>query len=88
LGNLAYGGGEKETITIDLVNFNQVCVDKTNWQATIGAGLQVGEISKQLLHNGNRAVAHGTCPSVGIGGHATIGGLGPASVRIHDLSVV
>ncbi|RYF03867.1 MAG: FAD-binding protein, partial [Oxalobacteraceae bacterium] len=27
----------------------------------------------------NRAMAHGTCPQVGIGGHATIGGLGPTS---------
>jgi len=28
---------------------------------------------------GGRAIAHGTCPQVGIGGHATIGGLGPIS---------
>jgi FAD/FMN-containing dehydrogenase len=28
---------------------------------------------------GHRAMPHGTCPQVGLGGHATIGGLGPSS---------
>ena len=39
----------------------------------------LGALTQKLHDHGNRAVAHGTCPQVGIGGHATIGGLGPAS---------
>lgn len=39
----------------------------------------LGDVTKRLHENGNRAMAHGTCPQVGIGGHATIGGLGPTS---------
>jgi len=36
-------------------------------------------VTKRLHDAGGRAIAHGTCPQVGIGGHATIGGLGPLS---------
>lgn len=54
-------------------------MDKNTWQATIGVGTLLGDVTKQLHENGKRAMAHGTCPQVGIGGHATIGGLGPSS---------
>jgi hypothetical protein len=54
-------------------------VDHSTWIATIGGGTKLDEVTKQLYANGKRAMAHGTCPSVGIGGHATIGGLGPTS---------
>lgn len=54
-------------------------MDKSTWQATVGGGTLLGDLTKQLHDNGNRAMAHGTCPQVGIGGHATIGGLGPSS---------
>jgi FAD/FMN-containing dehydrogenase len=53
-------------------------MDTTTWRATIGAGTLLGELDKRL-HSHNRAMAHGTCPKVGIGGYATIGGLGPTS---------
>jgi len=54
-------------------------MDTTSWIATIGAGMKLGDVTNKLLSAGNRAIAHGTCPDVGIGGHATMGGLGPAS---------
>jgi FAD/FMN-containing dehydrogenase len=54
-------------------------MDKSTWQATIGGGTLLGDVTKRLHENGNRAMAHGTCPQVGIGGHAAIGGLGPSS---------
>lgn len=57
-------------------NFKQFSMDKQNWIATLGAGHVLGDVTKMLLENGQRAMAHGTCPQVGIGGHATIGGLG------------
>lgn len=38
-----------------------------------------GEVDQHLHHAGGRAMAHGTSPQIGIGGHATIGGLGPTA---------
>lgn len=67
------------TIVVDLKHFQQFSVDENSWIATIGAGQLLGDVTKNLLANGQRAMAHGTCPQVGIGAHATIGGLGPMS---------
>lgn len=64
---------------VDLKHFQQFSIDDSTWQATIGGGSLLGDVTKRLHENGNRAMAHGTCPQVGIGGHATIGGLGPSS---------
>jgi len=54
-------------------------MDRSTWRASIGGGTLLGDVTKRLHENGGRAMAHGTCPQVGIGGHATIGGLGPSS---------
>lgn len=47
--------------------------------ATVGAGTLLGDLTTRLHNAGARAMAHGTCPQVGVGGHFTIGGLGPGS---------
>jgi len=47
-------------------------MDTTTWQATIGPGHQLSDLDKKLHDNGKRAISHGTCPGVGLGGHATI----------------
>ncbi|KAH8836403.1 hypothetical protein MCOR07_001409 [Pyricularia oryzae] len=79
-GNYGLGGpNSTDVITIDLVNFQQFRMDNETWKATMGAGHQLGDVSKKLHDNGGRAMAHGVCPGVGIGGHATIGGLGAMS---------
>ncbi|KAI0147186.1 hypothetical protein GGR57DRAFT_505926 [Xylariaceae sp. FL1272] len=72
-------GGEDGELVIDLTNFQDFSMDNTTWQATIGGGTKLSDVTERLHDNGKRAIAHGTCPGVGIGGHATIGGLGPAS---------
>lgn len=54
-------------------------MDNTTWEATIGSGTLLGDVTKRLHDAGGRAMAHGTCPQVGSGGHFTIGGLGPSS---------
>ncbi|KAF2120747.1 hypothetical protein BDV96DRAFT_595167 [Lophiotrema nucula] len=75
-----YGiGGADNAIVVDLKNFQQFSIDKSSWQATIGGGTLLRDVTQRLHDNGGRAMAHGTCPQVGIGGHATIGGLGPTS---------
>lgn len=73
--NFAYNAD----ITIDLTHMKSIHMD---WNGThnvhIGGGARLGKID-QYLHSQRRAFAHGVCPGVGIGGHATIGGLGPMS---------
>ncbi len=54
-------------------------MDRTTWRAKVGGGTLLADLTKRMHDAGNRAIAHGTCPQVGIGGHATIGGLGPTS---------
>ena len=72
-------GGADGAITIDLEHLTQFSMDESTWVATIGSGHKLGDVTELLHDAGGRAIAHGTCPTVGIGGHATIGGLGPSS---------
>ncbi|EJP61986.1 FAD binding domain-containing protein [Beauveria bassiana ARSEF 2860] len=72
-------GGADGGLMIDLQNLNHFSMDTSNWHATLGSGFVLGELDKQLHANGKRAMAHGVCPGVGIGGHATIGGIGSSS---------
>lgn len=65
-------GGEDGALVIDLLNLQEFSMDTTTWQATIGGGTRLGDVTQRLHDNGKRAIAHGTCPGVGIGGHATI----------------
>ncbi|KAI1469469.1 putative glucooligosaccharide oxidase [Daldinia caldariorum] len=75
-----YGlGGQDGELVIDLVNLQNFSMDTNTWQASIGGGTRLSDVTTKLHNNGKRAISHGTCPGVGIGGHATIGGLGPSS---------
>jgi len=76
---LGLGGQGEDAVVIDLVNFQQFSMDTATWQATIGAGTLLSDVTEKLHDAGGRAMAHGICLQVGIGGHATIGGLGPTS---------
>jgi hypothetical protein len=72
-------GGADGALVIDLKSLNTVHVDKSTWKATIGGGASLGQVTDGLFNQGKRAIAHGTCPQVGMGGHATVGGQGPLS---------
>ncbi|KAI0908809.1 hypothetical protein F4823DRAFT_467880 [Ustulina deusta] len=75
-----YGlGGEDGALVIDLLKLQDFSIDTETWKATIGGGTKLADVTEKLHDNGKRAISHGTCPGVGIGGHATIGGLGPSS---------
>ncbi|KAJ4290040.1 hypothetical protein N0V88_006843 [Collariella sp. IMI 366227] len=70
-GGHSYGnfglGGVDGAVVIDMVNFQHFSMDYTTWQATVGAGTRLGEVSKKLHGAGGRAMAHGVCPGGGIG---------------------
>lgn len=70
-------GGTNGAIVVDMRNFQQFSMNYTTWQATIGAGTVLEDVTKHLYNAGRRAMAHGTSPQIGAGGHFTIGGLGP-----------
>ena len=62
-------------MVVDLENFQNITV-KANGVATVGAGVRLGNLALGLYSQGQRALPHGTCPGVGIGGHFTHGGYG------------
>ncbi|KAH8598199.1 hypothetical protein B0O99DRAFT_650521 [Bisporella sp. PMI_857] len=72
-------GGVDGCVVIDMKHFQRFEMDRQTWRATVGAGMLLGDLTEKMHDAGNRAMAHGTCPQVGVGGHATIGGLGPSS---------
>lgn len=72
-------GGVDGAVVIDLKHFQKFSMNKETFRATAGGGTLLGDLTKRMHDAGNRAMAHGTCPQVGLGGHATIGGLGPSS---------
>ncbi|KAJ5287256.1 FAD linked oxidase N-terminal [Penicillium angulare] len=82
-GGHSYGnyglGGTDGAIVVDMKNFQQFSMNYTTWHATIGPGTLLEDITTRLYNAGKRAMAHGTSPQIGAGGHFTIGGLGPLS---------
>jgi hypothetical protein len=63
---------------IDLQSLQTVSVDQAG-VATVGGGVRLGNLANGIWNSGQRALAHGTCPGVGIGGHFTHGGYGHTS---------
>ncbi|KAF7371028.1 Reticuline oxidase [Mycena sanguinolenta] len=79
-GGHSYGnygiGGQDNAVVVDMVNFQIFSMNTSTWEATVGAGTLLGDLTTRLHNAGGRAIAYGTSPQIGIGGHATIGGLG------------
>ncbi|CAG7928911.1 unnamed protein product [Penicillium olsonii] len=74
-GNYGLGGVDGHVV-VDLKYFQNFSMDQNTHVATIGAGTNLGDLQDRLLHAGGRAMTHGNCPQVGVGGHFTIGGHG------------
>ncbi|KAF2759070.1 FAD-binding domain-containing protein [Pseudovirgaria hyperparasitica] len=68
-------GGQNGSVIIDLASLNTVTVH-ANKSATIEGGVRLGNLDLSLFDAGKRAISHGTCAGVGIGGHSTHGGYG------------
>ncbi|KAI0124012.1 hypothetical protein BJ170DRAFT_711875 [Xylariales sp. AK1849] len=69
-------GGFDGAMMIHLHHFKDVSVDEKTGIAKVGAGLRLGPLSVAIYNQAKRALAHGTCSGVGIGGHYTHGGYG------------
>jgi hypothetical protein len=77
-GGHSYGGYSTVAggVVVDLSRLHSVVVSQGH--AVVGAGARLGNIYNGLATHG-LAIPAGTCPSVGIGGHALGGGFGLAS---------
>ncbi|GME28156.1 Glucooligosaccharide oxidase [Neofusicoccum parvum] len=71
-------GGKDGSMIINLQEFQDVTLDDQGI-AKVGGGLRLGNLAQSIYDQGKRALSHGTCPGVGIGGHFTHGGYGYAS---------
>ncbi|POS73719.1 glucooligosaccharide oxidase [Diaporthe helianthi] len=71
-------GGKDGSMVVDLQRFHDVTVDEATGIASVGAGARLGNMALTLNEKG-RALAHGTCAGVGVGGHFTLGGYGYTS---------
>jgi hypothetical protein len=72
-------GGVDGAVVVDLKNLQDFSIDPFTQIATVGSGTLLGDLHSRLYNAGHRAVAHGACLNVGMGGHFTIGGLGAMS---------
>jgi hypothetical protein len=64
-------GGKNGDIIVDLSNFKGIDVNSSSGLAVIGMGNRLGDVALALNAAG-RALPHGTCPYVGIGGHSSM----------------
>ncbi|CAL8575991.1 hypothetical protein XPA_001885 [Xanthoria parietina] len=71
-------GGQDGAMVIDLQSFQEVSLDANN-VAKVGGGVRLGNLAQGIFDQKQRALPHGTCPGVGVGGHATHGGFGLSS---------
>ncbi|KAG0306702.1 hypothetical protein BGZ98_001860 [Dissophora globulifera] len=67
-------GGQDGSLVIDLSGISAVTV--TGSKAKVGSGIRLGPLYLALWNQGGWSINAGTCPSVGIGGHALGGGFG------------
>ncbi|KAL0057741.1 hypothetical protein AAF712_015606 [Marasmius tenuissimus] len=71
-------GGKNGTLVVDMSNMKGLTVDSASNVATIETRNRLGNVAVGLNEKG-RALPHGTCPYVGIGGHSAFGGFGYTS---------
>ncbi|KAG0222270.1 hypothetical protein BGW42_006745 [Actinomortierella wolfii] len=69
-------GGKDGALVLDLDKLQYFDLDPKTGIATVGAGTRLGPLYYKLWDSGRYLIPAGTCPSVGIGGHALGGGLG------------
>ncbi|KAG7452930.1 glucooligosaccharide oxidase [Guyanagaster necrorhizus] len=68
-------GGKNGSLVVDMSNFSNLTLDSSTNLATIQPGLRLGDIALMLNDRG-RAIPHGHCSTVGLGGHAAYGSWG------------
>jgi FAD/FMN-containing dehydrogenase len=72
---------------VDLASLRAVTVNRSDSTAWVGSGATIGELYYAIAKNDSRtAFPAGECPTIGVGGHFSGGGLGMI-MRKHGLSI-
>jgi len=79
-------GGENGHLVVQLDRMYDVTYDAKKNIATVQPGARLGHVATVLYEKYNRAIAHGTCPGVGVSGHFLHGGFGFSS-HMHGLAL-
>jgi FAD/FMN-containing dehydrogenase len=79
-------GRADDAVVVDMVNFNKREINSEDSVAVFGSGLLLKDVARFLHQNGGRYFPHGASPTVGIGGHILVGGMGYLS-RKNGLSI-
>lgn len=79
-------GGENGQLVVELDRMYDVTYDAKKNLATVQPGARLGHVATVLYEKYNRAIAHGTCPGVGVSGHFLHGGFGFSS-HMHGLAL-
>ncbi|CAE6413746.1 unnamed protein product [Rhizoctonia solani] len=69
-------GGQDASFVIDLSSMTSLTLNNVTGEATAQTGIRLGPLAQGLWDQGRRALPHGSCPYVGIGGHTAYGGVG------------
>ncbi|KAF2088002.1 Glucooligosaccharide oxidase [Saccharata proteae CBS 121410] len=69
-------GGQNGSMMVHLQSMQNITLDADSGIVSVGGGIRLGNLAQGIWDQGKRALAHGTCPGVGIGGHFTHGGYG------------
>lgn len=72
-------GGQDGAMIVDFRQMSKIQPDSKNALVHIGPAARLGDVAKELWADGQMAMPHGTCPTVGVGGHSLCGGVGPMS---------
>ncbi|KAI1170275.1 Glucooligosaccharide oxidase [Nemania sp. FL0916] len=81
----SHSNGSGSAVVIDLRKLQDISLD-ADGIVRVGGGVRLGKLATAIFEQGKRALAHGTCPTVGIGGHFTHGAFGLTS-RAWGLSI-
>ncbi|KAJ4360126.1 uncharacterized protein N0V89_000686 [Didymosphaeria variabile] len=79
-------GGENGHLVVELDQMYNVTYDAEKNLATVQPGARLGHVATVLYEQYGRAIAHGTCPGVGVSGHFLHGGFGFSS-HMHGLAL-
>nr|GAT55999.1 FAD-binding domain-containing protein [Mycena chlorophos] len=71
-------GAQNGSLVVNFRDMSNIMHDAKTQQATIQSGARLGDVALALNASG-RALAHGVCPYVGVGGHSAFGGFGYSS---------
>ncbi|KAF7357763.1 FAD-binding domain-containing protein [Mycena venus] len=72
-------GSQDGTLVISFRDMAHISYQSSEETVTIQPGARLGDVALELHDKYGRALAHGVCPYVGIGGHAAFGGWGFSS---------